>query len=99
MYIVEVEGEKGSVRSPFQWKDGVRTACAKRNMGLEEAKEICLNRELWRKSVDGVPDGFCGRRHTLIRCEKRLGASSVSPPKRVETCWGGLGATYLWKTD
>ena len=28
----------------------------KRNMGLEEARGICLDRGLWRTRVDGVPD-------------------------------------------
>ena len=53
MNIVEV----GRGRPPFRWKDGVRRVCAERNMGLEEARGICLDRGLWRMRVDGVPDG------------------------------------------
>ena len=69
-------------------------------MGLEETKGICLDRGLWRSKVDGVPDGLCacikcGRRHNLMRCKGIQGASSVTLPKRMETCWRGLGATYL----
>ena len=57
VYRSEVEGERGRGRPPFRWKDGVRRACAERNMGLEEARGICLDRGLWRMRVDGVPDG------------------------------------------
>ena len=50
--------EAGADQWPsFRWKVGVRRACAERDMGLEEAKRICLDRGLWRSRVDGVPDG------------------------------------------
>ena len=32
----EVEGERW--RPPYRWKDGVKRACAERDMGLEEAR-------------------------------------------------------------
>ena len=34
----EVEGQRGRGRPPFSWRDGVRRACAEREMGLEEAR-------------------------------------------------------------
>ena len=57
VYRSEVEGERGRGQPPFRWKDGVRRACSERNMGLEEARGICLDRRLWRMRVDGVLDG------------------------------------------
>ena len=38
MTKTEVEGQRGRGRPPFRWKDGVRRACAEREMGLEEAR-------------------------------------------------------------
>ena len=38
VYISEMRGERGRVRSPFRWMVEVRKACAERGIGLEEAK-------------------------------------------------------------
>ena len=43
---------KGSVRSTKN-----RRACMKRCMGVEEAKEVCLDRSKWRSVVSAYPRG------------------------------------------
>jgi len=40
VYMSEVRGERGKGRSSFRWMDGVRKACAEREMGSEEAKRV-----------------------------------------------------------
>ena len=52
VYVSDVEGERGRGRPPFRWKDGVRRACAERDIGYEEARNVCLDRDEWR-SVTG----------------------------------------------
>ena len=44
VYMSEVEGERGRGRPPYRWKDGVKRACAERDMGVEEARRVCLDR-------------------------------------------------------
>ena len=54
VYMSEVEGERGRGRPPFRWRDGVRRACAKREIGLEEARGLCLDRDAWRSMTDRI---------------------------------------------
>ena len=54
VYVSEVEGERGRGRPPFRWRDGVRRACAEREMGFKEARGICLDRDVWRCVTDRV---------------------------------------------
>ena len=41
VYMSEVEGKRGRGRPLFKWRDGLRRACAEREMGLEEARGVC----------------------------------------------------------
>ena len=41
-YISEVERNRASGRSAFRWRDGVRRASTKREMGLEETRGMCI---------------------------------------------------------
>ena len=50
----EVEGQRGRGRPPFSWRDGVRRACAEREMGLEEARGVCMDRDLWMSVTDRI---------------------------------------------
>ena len=34
--------------------DGVKRACAKREIGLEDARELCLDRVAWRSMKDRI---------------------------------------------
>ena len=45
VYMSEVEGQRGRGRPPLRWKDGVRRACAEREMGLDEARGLCLDHD------------------------------------------------------
>ena len=54
VYVSEVEGERGRGRPPFRWKDGVRRACAERELGVEEARGVCLDRNVWRSMTDRI---------------------------------------------
>ena len=54
VYMSEVEGQRGRGRPPFRWKDGVSRACAEREMGLEEARGLCLDRDAWRSMTDRI---------------------------------------------
>jgi len=54
VYVSEVEGERGRGRPPFRWRDGVRRACAEREIGLEAAREVCLDRDAWRSLTDRI---------------------------------------------
>ena len=54
VYMSEVDGVRGRGRPPFRWKDGVRRACADRGVGLEEAKERCRDRNVWRSVTDMI---------------------------------------------
>ena len=54
VYMSEVEGQRGRGRPPFRWKDGVRRACAGREMGLEESRGVCMDRDAWRSVTDGI---------------------------------------------
>ena len=54
VYVSEVEGERGRGRPPFRWRDGVRRACAEREIGLEEARGLCLDRDAWRSMTDRI---------------------------------------------
>ena len=54
VYMSEVEGNRGRGRPPFRWRDGVRRACAEREMGLEEARGVCLDRDAWRSVTDWI---------------------------------------------
>ena len=47
-------GERGRGRPSFKWMDGVRKACAEREMGLEEAKGVCRDRNEWRRMTDRI---------------------------------------------
>ena len=47
-----MRGERGRGRTPFRWMEGVRKACAERGMGLEEAKRVCRDRNVWRRMID-----------------------------------------------
>ena len=69
VYMSEVEGQRGRGRPPFRWKDGVRRACAEREMGLEEARGLCLDRDAWR----GVTDRIVW----LIKCGQRQAFDAV----------------------
>ena len=40
--------------APFRWRDGVRRACAEREIGLEAAREVCLDRDAWRSLTDRI---------------------------------------------
>ena len=54
VYESEVEGERGRGRPPFRWKDGVRRACAEREIGFDEARRVCLDRDVWRGMTDRI---------------------------------------------
>ena len=54
VYMSEVEGQRGRGRPPFRWKDGVRRACAEREMGLDEARGLCLDHDAWRGVTDRI---------------------------------------------
>ena len=54
VYMLEAEGKRERLRPPFWWKDGVRRACAEREMGLEEARGLCLDRDAWRDVTDRI---------------------------------------------
>ena len=54
VYVSEVGGDRGRGRPPFRWRDGVRRACAERNMGLEEARGVCMDRDVWRSMTDRI---------------------------------------------
>ena len=54
VYMSEVEGQRGRGRPPFRWRDGVRRACAEREMGLEEARGFCMGRDAWRRVTDRI---------------------------------------------
>ena len=44
--------KKGQIKSTRN-----RRACMKRLMNVEEAKEVCLNRSIWRSIVSAYPNG------------------------------------------
>ena len=54
VYMSEVEGQRGRGRPPFRWRDGVRRACAEREMGLEETRGVCMDRDAWRGVTDVI---------------------------------------------
>ena len=54
VYVSEVEGNRGRGRPPFRWRDGVRRACAEREIGLEEARGVCMDRVAWRSVTDRI---------------------------------------------
>ena len=54
VYVSEVEGNRGRGRPPFRWRDGVRRACAEREMGLEEARRVCMDRDAWRSVTEVI---------------------------------------------
>ena len=54
MYISEVRGERGRGKPLFRWIDGVRKACAEREMTLGEAREVCRDRNEWRRMNDRI---------------------------------------------
>ena len=54
VYMSEIEGERGRGRPAFRWRDGVRRACAKREIGLEEARGMCLDHNAWRSMKDRI---------------------------------------------
>ena len=54
VYMSEVEGQRGRERSPYRWRDGVRRACAEREMGMEEARGVCMDWDVWRRMIDRV---------------------------------------------
>ena len=54
VYMSEVEGQRGRGRPPLRWKDGVRRACAEREMGLDEARGLCLDHDAWRGVTDRI---------------------------------------------
>ena len=54
VFMSEVRGERGRGRPPFRWMDGVRKVWAEREMGLEEAKGVCRDRNEWRRMTDRI---------------------------------------------
>ena len=54
VYVSDVEGERGRGRPPFRWKDGVRRACAERDIGYGEARTVCLDRDVWRSMTGRI---------------------------------------------
>ena len=54
VYMSEVEGVRGRGRPYFRFIDGVRKACADRNLGLEEARGMCRDRDEWRRMTDRI---------------------------------------------
>ena len=36
------------------WRDGVRRACAERDMGLEEDRGVCMDQNVWRSMTDRI---------------------------------------------
>ena len=53
VYMSEVERERGRGRPHLRWR-GVRRACAEREMGLEEARGVCMDRDAWRSVTDRI---------------------------------------------
>ena len=54
VYMSEMKGERGRRRPLYRWKDGVRKACAERGIGLEEAKGVCRDWNVWRRMTDRI---------------------------------------------
>ena len=54
VYISEVSGVRRIGRPPTRWIDGVKRACAVRNIRLEEAKRDCRDRNAWRSMTDRI---------------------------------------------
>jgi len=50
----EMRRERGRGRPPFRWMDGVRKPSDVRGMGLEEAKGVCRDRNVWRRMTDRI---------------------------------------------
>ena len=46
--------DKVWAKLPFRWRDGVRRACAEREMALEEARGVCMDRDAWRGVTDRI---------------------------------------------
>ena len=70
----EVEGQRGRGRPPFSWRDGVRRACAEREMGLEEARGVCMDRDAWRGVTDRIVWLIkCGQRHAFDAVRRGIG--------------------------
>ena len=56
VYMSEVEGNRGKGRPHFRWRNGVRRACADREMGLEEARSMIVWIEVFdSKLYPGIP--------------------------------------------
>ena len=47
-YVSKIEGNRGRWRPPFRWRDGMRRACAGREIGSEEATGVCMDRIAWK---------------------------------------------------
>ena len=52
VYVSEVEGNRGGGRPRFRWRDWVRRPCAEPEMGLEEARRVCMDRDAWRSVTE-----------------------------------------------
>ena len=50
----EMRGARERGRPPSRWMDGVRKACAEREIALEEAKGVCRDRNEWRRMTDRI---------------------------------------------
>ena len=48
----EVGGERD--RPPNRWKNGVKKACAESDMGVDEARRVCLDQSVSRSMTDGI---------------------------------------------
>merc|ERR1712074_246460 len=97
VYVSEVEGERGTGRPPFRGRDGVRRACAEREIGLEAAREVCLDRDAWRSLTDRIVRLIkCGQGHTFDAVRRGIGTSGGTPLEVIILQWslvGVLGVT------
>lgn len=54
VYTSEVRGTRGRGRPRLRWIDGVKSACNDRGLTLEMAKEVCMDRNVWRSVSDRI---------------------------------------------
>merc|ERR1712074_513581 len=80
-------------------RDGVRRACAEREIGLEAAREVCLDRDAWRSLTDRIVRLIkCGQGHTFDAVRRGIGTSGGTPLE-ASSCRRVLGVTRPMMTE
>ena len=87
-------------KTPFRWRDGVRRACAEREMGLEEIEGVSMDRDAWR----GVTDRIvllvkCGQSHAFDAVRRGIGHLRWDSAGSSGVLSGVLGVTRPMMTD